>query len=125
MPTKYDTTTRPHLERFINGFSFAHQQIKAILSEQRKQMEEDSKWLAQKEHHWHKNRFDSLNSAKSSDMYSEHDSTATSVYEDADCGAGTKSDELGFSLRQQSSQSLNKSDQHLYSESKQTILYSE
>jgi len=73
-------------------------------------MEADSKWLAQNEFHWHKNRFDSLNSAKSSDVScSEHDSTATSVYEDADCGG--KSEEPTFG------QSLNKSDQHLYSES--------
>ena len=91
-------------------------------------MEEDSKWLAENEFRteWSRNRFDSLNSAKSLDlndmMYcSEQDSTTTSIYEDADCGAGggrvgnssigSRSDELATS----SQQSYNKSDQHLYS----------
>lgn len=98
-------------------------QIKAILSEQRRQMEEDSKWLAQHEVHWQKNRFDSLNSTKSSaelnEPYcSEHNSTATSVYEDADCvGRSEDAVMMNSSLHlKSSSQSLNKSDQHLYSE---------
>lgn len=103
-------------------------QIKAILSAQRKQMEEDSKWLAQNEVHWNKNRFDSLNSAKSSELNdiqycSEQDSTTTSVYEDADCGGGRSDELLTGSLRQHSSQSLNKSDQHLYSKSAILFLF--
>lgn len=89
-------------------------------------MEADSKWLAANEQHWTKGRFDSLNSNKSStgggmaemnDASEGGNSTATSVYEDADCGAGAgKGDESAGagSLHRRSTSSLNKSE-HLYS----------
>ena len=80
-------------------------------------MEEDSKWLAQNEQHWnyYKNRFDSVKSERSelSDPGCS-DSTTTSVYEDA-CGGKSDDQQQHLSLPKQSSQSLNKSDQHLYS----------
>lgn len=81
--------------------------------EQRRQMEEDSKWLQQNEFNWHKDLSNSLNSTKSS-IEMNGSTGSTSVYEDADC-SGIGSGKGYEQIRNHLQPLPQSSEQHLYS----------